>query len=172
MPSTYEPIATTTLTSATNTVTFSSIPAAYTDLQMIAYFGDSSSGGDSRMYFNGDTGNTYSMNRWWSNYNGTAIEGQILLSTAGNNGFWLSQNNANSSDFICSKIDINNYASSSMFKQAIIQNYQSGSTRAQTPTTLSGAWKNTAAVTSITLVCSAGNFPVNTCFTIYGILKA
>lgn len=171
MPKTYEPIATHTFATAASTITFSSIPGTYTDLQIIGYFGDSSSGGDSRLYLNGDTGTNYNMNRWWAEYStGGAIQGQIILSTQ--TGFWLSQNNANSSDFICSIVDINNYASSSMFKQCTIQNYQSGSTRAQTPTMIGGAWRNTAAITSLTMTCNAGNFPVGSSFAIYGIAKA
>lgn len=169
MPMTYEPIATYTFASAASTITFNSIPGTYTDLQIIGYFGDSSNGGDSRLYLNGDTASNYNMNRWWSNYNGTAIEGQILFSAT---GFWLSQNNANSTDFITSIVDINNYASTLMFKQCTIQNYQSGSSRAQTPTTIGGAWKNTAAVTSLTMTSNAGNFPIGSSFTIYGITKA
>ena len=35
MPATYEPIATTTLGSAATNITFSSIPATYTDLRLV-----------------------------------------------------------------------------------------------------------------------------------------
>ena len=61
MPSTYEPIATTTLGSTAATITFSSIPATYTDLR-IALVGSLSGGGNyGNLRFNSDSGSNYSV---------------------------------------------------------------------------------------------------------------
>ena len=59
MPKTYEPIATQTLASATNLVTFSSIPSTYTDLIFVCVPGTVTL---QDMYFrvNGDSGLNYS----------------------------------------------------------------------------------------------------------------
>ena len=58
MPATYEPIASLTLSSATGTVTFGSIPQTYRDLIMVI----NHSGAGDNFYFqlNSDTGSNYS----------------------------------------------------------------------------------------------------------------
>ena len=58
---TYEPIATTTLSSAASTITFSSIPNTYTDLRVVVANAFTSYGLDTvRIRFNSDTGSNYS----------------------------------------------------------------------------------------------------------------
>ena len=60
MASTYEPIATTTLGSAASSITFSSIPATYTDLRLVLVHTPSASTGNAQMQFNSDTATNYS----------------------------------------------------------------------------------------------------------------
>jgi hypothetical protein len=60
MAATYEKIATTTLGSAANTVTFSSIAGTYTDLIVVCNGSVSNDTDEPRLRFNGDTGNNYS----------------------------------------------------------------------------------------------------------------
>jgi hypothetical protein len=62
MPATYEKIATTTLGSASATITFSSISSAYTDLRLVitALQG---SGNNIALRFNSDSGTNYSRTR-------------------------------------------------------------------------------------------------------------
>jgi hypothetical protein len=62
MTATYEKIATTTLASDTNSVTFSSIPATYTDLVLVMQI-KSSSSDTIRFRFNSDSGTNYSTTR-------------------------------------------------------------------------------------------------------------
>lgn len=57
MAATYEPIATTTLGSAAASITFSSIPATYTDLRLVMV-GTTSASDWSFVRFNGDTGSS------------------------------------------------------------------------------------------------------------------
>jgi hypothetical protein len=59
MPATYEPIATTTLGSTAATITFSSIPATYTDLRLV-FTGASTSTTASRFKLNNDASTIYS----------------------------------------------------------------------------------------------------------------
>ena len=63
MPATYEPISTTTLGSAVNSVTLSSIPATYTDLVLVWKGSFSASGSGVGVRFNGDSGANYSENQ-------------------------------------------------------------------------------------------------------------
>ena len=58
---TYEPIATTTLGSAANAITFSSIPSTYTDLRLVGTFlAPDADYSDINVQFNNDTGANYS----------------------------------------------------------------------------------------------------------------
>ena len=59
MPTTYEPIATQTLGSAAATITFSSIPATYTDLRLVLV-GTSTISANPKINFNSDTATNYS----------------------------------------------------------------------------------------------------------------
>ena len=70
MPATYEPIATNTLGSAAANVTFSSIPATYTDLVIVYQALAATGNPDMTAQFNGDTGSNYSATRLSGN--GTA----------------------------------------------------------------------------------------------------
>lgn len=59
---TYEPIATSTLSSAQAGITFSSIPSTYTDLRLILFVNTSSTNGKGVVFrFNSDTATNYSM---------------------------------------------------------------------------------------------------------------
>ena len=62
MTATYEKIATNTLSSAAISLTFSSIPATYTDLVLITSSQHAASDASSRLYlnFNSDTATNYS----------------------------------------------------------------------------------------------------------------
>jgi len=60
---TYEPIATTTLTSAQQTITFSSIPSTYTDLRLVIVAMATSGTIDTWLYMNNDTETNYSSTR-------------------------------------------------------------------------------------------------------------
>ena len=60
MPATYEPIATTTLGSAVNSFTFSSIPNTYTDLVLVVVVPTAASSGTFGLRFNSDTASNYS----------------------------------------------------------------------------------------------------------------
>ena len=60
MPATYEPIATTTLSSAASTITFSSISGSYTDVRIVLVGTHEATATTIRMQVNSDTGTNYS----------------------------------------------------------------------------------------------------------------
>jgi hypothetical protein len=60
MPRTYEPIASTTLGTASGTISFDSIAATWTDLVLVLNFGVATAGPTIRLRFNDDSGSNYS----------------------------------------------------------------------------------------------------------------
>jgi hypothetical protein len=162
MPATYEPIATNTLGTATSTVTFSSIPATYTDLVFV-YDGTGASATYSGIRFNGDTGNNYSYTYLAGN-GSTAVSSRSAnipeIYTSTGNTVTTSQNNT--------IVQVLNYANTTTFKTALIRN---NSTTVET-TAAVGLWRNTAAITSFTFKTPGTNFAVGSVFTLYGIKAA
>jgi hypothetical protein len=160
MATTYEPIATTTLGSATSTFTFSSIPGTYTDLVLI-YSGAGSAATDIYMQFNGDTGNNYSR---------TYIGGD------GNSGFSARQSTFGGILFAYQttgisncRTNIMNYSNSTTYKTTIGTEAIPGVAIAS----IVGLWKNTAAITSILLgPTGAQTMSAGTTLTLYGIKAA
>jgi hypothetical protein len=163
MPATYEPIATTTLGSAATTITFSSIAASYTDLRLVLVSSDGV-GSSITMRFNSDTGSNYS--RTTLNGNGTSA---VTASTSNATSINIAPNNATAGLFGLYTIDVFSYAGSTN-KTVLSTNSvdQNGSGQVGR---LVGLWRNTAAITTITLTDSS-NFAIGTTATLYGILRA
>ena len=158
MTTTYEPIATTTLGSANNTVEFTSIPGTYTDLVLIINATRPAGFDDGSVRFNGDTG---------SNYSSTLLTGNG--STAGGNTYanqTLALNLLLNAEYSPNIVHIMNYANTTKNKVFI--------TRANVPADgvrlITSLWRNTSAITSITLVTSGNSdFGSGSMFTLYGI---
>jgi hypothetical protein len=157
MPTTYEPIATTTLGSTTTSVSFTSIPSTYTDL-VIIFSGTSSALAGINIQFNSDTATNYS--RTVLDGNGTAAsssrETNQVASTLG-------LSSTTQSDTI---FNIFNYANSTTYKTVLSRaNVSASLVRAAV-----GLWRSTAAITSITL--SNPTFSIGSTFTLYGVKAA
>ena len=162
--STYTPIATTTLGSAVTEYTFSSIPSTYTDLVLVVT-GNTNNPTNPIMRFNGDTGSNYSTT--WLAGNGTSA-----TSSRGTNTTYIATNNqgymtSTSNSVIITQVM--SYANTSTYKTAL-----SRSNTASTGVDATvGLWRNTAAITSITILTgSANTFSVGNTFTLYGIAAA
>jgi hypothetical protein len=176
---TYEPIATTTLTSDQSTVTFSTISGSYTDLVLVcaAKSASGASSDDVRIYlrFNSDSGNNYSTT--YLNGDGTTaasfrdsnraqVDNIANISTNG------------SSELALFTYSINNYSSASVFKSVIQRggnNFNASTILRQTGVAVS-LWRNTNAITSILILGGSGNssvgFASGSTFTLYGIAAA
>jgi hypothetical protein len=168
MPATYESIATSTLGSATQTVTFSSIPQTYTDLVLIVSnvkhsFGGSDTVRDNLVQFNADTGANYSITFMYGdgtsagtirNNNISAVNTDYPMTSATTGGLIIA--------------NIQNYSNSTTYK-TVVQ-------RTITPTRASAyvnLWRNTAAITSMVVGASSGyTLSAGTIITIYGIKAA
>ena len=159
--STYTPIATTTLGSATNSYTFSSIPSTYTDL-VIVWNGATATSNNVSLQFNSDTANNYSVTRMRGT--GTAAES----SRWSNIGLMFGPNpdTTGTSTVIW---QIMNYSNSTTYKTAIAKGGGAGGEVGA----YVGLWRNTAAITSTTvLIGGSVNMNVGTTLTLYGIQAA
>ena len=164
MASTYEPIATNTLGSAATSITFSSIPATYTDLRLV-FVGTVSSATDAKIRLNSDTG---------SNYSTTALygTGSAAGSTYGAASFFNASFGGVLSTTVPSLItaDLFSYAGSTNKTALTEQSSDYNGTGAVTRAV--SLWRNTAAITSVQIYVSAGNFNIGTTATLYGIKNA
>ena len=166
MPSTYEPIAAVTVSSASSSVlVMSSIPSTYTDLRLIIV-GNTNNPTNPVFQFNSDTTNNYSF---------TYISGDGSSASSSrrtNQGYGWTGYNAymNSSTISMGTLDIMNYANTTTFKTAIGR-YSNAATGTDAVVNL---WRKTPeAITRIDILTgSANTFSVGTTFTLYGIKAA
>lgn len=164
MPATYEPIATTTLGSAASTITFSSIPATYTDLRLVI-IGTTSANADPELTFNSDTGTNYS--RTTLGGNGTAADSvrDTSIPYIVNRLVFFTSSTPSWQAF-----DIFSYAGATnktvLCEGVSDANGSGGVGRAV------GLWRSTAAINTVRLAVSGKTFSSGTTATLYGILKA
>jgi hypothetical protein len=166
MPATYEPIATTTLGSASSPITFTSIPAIYTDLRLVLVFntGGATGNTNARITFNSDTGSNYSK----TNLRG---DGSSAYSQRATNENYIDIGQASQVNWAVSTMDIFNYAGST-YKTSLTENNSdwNGAGNVYREVAL---WRDTTAISTITITSSsANNFRAGTTATLYGILKA
>ena len=165
MPTTYEPIATTTLGSATSTITFSSIPATYTDLKLV--FVSTADVGNPIVRLNADSG---------SNYATTVLigDGSAAASSrsANRTDLGLQQGNVYANNTVPTLVtfDFFNYAGST-FKTVLINCAQELGTDGRTIQRVS-LWRSTSAITSIDFSRDSGTYGIGTTATLYGIKNA
>ena len=158
MPATYEPIATTTLGSTTTSVTFSSISGTYTDL-ILVFAGTVGVLDNNNITFNGDTGSNYSVTRLIANGSAASSSRGSNLSAIQCGEIATSQSN--------DIIQIQNYSNSTTYKTLI---HRSNNTSQFLKASV-GLWRNTAAITSITIT-NGGTYQIGSTFSLYGIKAA
>jgi hypothetical protein len=157
--STYTPIATTTIASAVASYTFSSITGSYTDLVLITN-PITTANTDIKVRFNSDSGSNYSWTRLYGD--GSSAASQRVSETYGE------ITNSRTTLISNSITHFQNYSNATTYKTYL--------SRGNAPDVLVaatvGLWRNTAAITSITLLPASGNLDVGTTFTLYGIASA
>jgi hypothetical protein len=158
MTSTYEKIATTTLGSASATVTFSSISGSYTDLRLIIAGGFAGGLDDLLVRVNSDSGTNYSRTFMYGD-GSSAVSGR----QSNTNGFYVAGLNGGQS---VSKWDFMNYSNTTTNKTVLVR---SDAANWATFATVA-LWRSTAAINAMSIAnASAGNFNAGTTFTLYGI---
>ena len=167
MTTTYEKIATTTLSSATNSITFSSITASYTDLRLVLTTTGISASDYIYMRFNADGAgvSTYSSTHLygggasagsfkWNSTNGIHMHGIGALTTTPN---------------VLITTDIFSYAGST--NKTLLGTYSSDNNGSGYAGRFSGLWRSTSAINEIKVFCSSAGTNLNsgTTMTLYGI---
>jgi hypothetical protein len=168
MPSTYTPIATTTLGSAASSVTFSSISGTYTDLVLVAASVlNASSTNSVFLRFNSDSATNYSST--FLEGNGTsATSNRVSNRTVIDSGYNVGLSTTSVGQVI---FNIMNYANTTTFKTVISRFAQASGAAPGTSATVSLWRKTPEAITSIEVRCDV-NFSIGSTFTLYGVKSA
>ena len=168
MATTYEPIATTTVSgTSTTSYTFSSISSSYTDLVLI--IGTAGASGDVQpaLRFNGDASTNYSI----TNLSGSGSTTQSSrASNATNIQMGYNDYLTTGTNNYVGIANIMNYSNSTTYKTIIDRGNNAGVGVGATV----GLWRSTAAITSVTILMSSGAsyFIAGSTFTLYGIKAA
>ena len=161
---TYVPLATYTAPSAASTYTFNTISGSYTDLVLVIVGNNNSGTGNDNfaLRFNSDTG---------SNYSDTALKGNGSSATSDRRTNQTLGYVGQMYPTITSTIvQIQNYSNSTTYKTAIsrFNDTSSGSVMGSRVV----LWRNTNAITSITVVTGGDSWASGTTMTLYGIANA
>jgi hypothetical protein len=161
---TYEPLATTTLGSATNSITFSSISQSYTDLVLVCNGLANTASSFDIQVGNGsvDTGSNYSIN---------------LIAGDGSSASAYKENNTNACQQMgivyttpmMSIIHFMNYKNTSIYKTLLSRNNNLGFRGAAATV---GLWRSTAAINTIKIGTGGANMSIGFTATLYGIQAA
>ena len=166
MANTYTLISSNVLTSGAATVTFSSIPATYTDLQIFCSARDADTGGAVvALSFNGVTTNLSSRNLTG---NGSAASSgsstsALAISARSDSGDRTANTFGNSSFYVT------NYASSTLNKSVSVDSVEETNATGAFMNMTAGLWSSTATITSLTLTPGVANFVTGSSFYLYGI---
>lgn len=167
MAATYEPIATTTLGTAATTITFSSIPATYTDLRVSFVSTSTAAGDDINLYFNGDNaGTTYSRTSLLGS--GAAASSNRETSTA---FIRINATSAAASNTIPTFITVDVFSYTAATNKTVLTNWNGDRNGSGYVISTVGLWRNTAAITSLSLFSNT-TLATGTTATLYGIKAA
>lgn len=174
MPTTYEPIATFTVTGSTSIIQFASIPSTYTDLRISGY-----ARGTSAI-------STDHLDIWFNSVNSGGLYSTCILIGDGSSAAslrWAGTNlgyrfatmpcaSATSGIFGSFVADINNYANSTTFKSLLTRYSYDLNGAGGTGFTVVN-YRNTAAISNVQISFDNGQlFAVGSTITLYGIKAA
>jgi len=164
MPNTYTELRRTVVGTATPSITFDLTGVSgYTDLVIIAT-GTASALGNLSLRFNGDTTSNYSRTMLYGN-------GSTATSYRVSNYSGIPLGDFDTSQIATHIINIQNYSNATTNKTVLARWNNNAGTYASLGATAS-LWRNTAAITSITIYDDAGNLSTGSTFSLYGIAAA
>lgn len=158
--STYTPIASQTLASASASVTFNNIPQGYTDLVLNLWAKAPSANLGVAMQFNSDTSASYSYTQFGGN-------GSVAFSNRESNITYARFGNNTQTDGTPTQANIQNYSNSTTYKSILSR---SGSPVGGGTVGFINLWRNTSPITSLTIFPEGGgNWGAGSTFNLYGI---
>jgi hypothetical protein len=168
---TYEPIATTTLVSATSAIDFSSITSAYTDLVLVlSWRGGNADQPSLLIRLNNSTAQLYS-NTGLTGSGSTATSRRASTAINGNDYMAIPRDAGQPTTvggMATVIINFMNYSNTAIFKTAL---GRGSAAESGTEATI-GMWRSTNAVNQITISGNTNAFGVGTTATLYGITAA
>lgn len=165
--STRQPISSVILSASTSSVSFTNIPQTYTDLYLVV--SGNSAGGyiNTRIRFNNDVGSSYSFTRL-----GVTFPGNNPTLSAGSeqNATFIRGAQMDNADNQFFTVNIMSYTNTNINKTVLVKTYNSdGGGYGDSPTVVTGLWRNTGAISSIIITTDGTSFASNTTFDLYGI---
>lgn len=157
-------IATTTLGSATSTITFSSIPATYTDLRLVLVARASVDNSSVAFRLNNDSSTVYSLTSIYGN-GSSAVSSR---SDGQSRGFLQAWNGMMTATTTAYFADIFSYTGSTF--KTVLATGNEDVNGAGSISSVVNLWRNTAAVNRLDLIAVGANFSIGTTATLYGIL--
>jgi hypothetical protein len=160
---TYTPLATVTLGASASSVTFSSIPATYRDLILVANPQATAAVNNLRLQFNGDTA---------SNYTGVVMRGTGSVAASfnrvasGGMELDLFGNGVETNLEQIYNVQIMDYSATDKHK-TVLTRFDDAS---QATGAFASRWANTAAVTQIVLYITGTTFAAGSNFSLYGVI--
>jgi len=168
MPATYTLIASNTLSSSAASVTFSAIPAIYTDLVLRWSARNTSSGENAQIRFNSDSATNYSR----TNLYGDGSAANSIRGTSESYfyfGFSIDGSSRTANTFASAELYIPNYAASTNKPISGFSTLETNAAACDTPAAIAALWRNTAALTSIVIEPVTNTFASGSSFFLYGI---
>ena len=168
-------IATVTAAGGETSLTFSSIPGTYTDLQIRGISRNSNTGNFQsglNIRFNSDTATNYSYHELLGNGAVASASGAANSTFIGSNNTGTAGGGGGANIFGAAIIDIADYTSTSKYKTIkMMAGVDLNSTTAVGIALDSGLWRSTSAITTISLVFPSA-IVANSTFALYGIKAA
>ena len=163
---TYVPIATTTLASVTQNLSFTSIPSTYTDLVLVLSLRASTTASDGYFRYNNDSNSNYSDTVLRGN--GTTASSVRDSNAAGMDIGTIALSSDSATFQSPTIIQIMNYANTTTYKTALIRT----SNATATTSAIVGLWRSTAAINEIDIVHRGTGWAIGSTAALYGIAAA
>lgn len=164
----FDSIATTTLSGNSTSFTFSSIPSTYKHLQLRCFLKPGSGDNDILLQFNGDTGSNYSYHTLFGTGSATGADG-----SANQTFIYLARAFNTANVGAGAIVDILDYANTNKYKTArILAGFEDNTSHPgyRDVGLYSGSWRNTTAISSITISVASGfSLGQYTSVALYGI---
>lgn len=147
-----------TLGTASSSVTFTSIPQGYTDLELVVASSNATANSTILVAVNGDSGTNYSFT-YLNGDGASATSGRVANNGIGVLGDHSTVMSTNIGKFM-------NYSNTTTYKTWLVRGGQAG----YVVNASVNLWRSTAAITSITLTTTSGrSFTAGSTFSLYGI---